>query len=120
MTEERADKLFGGPVITIDDDDQKYMHFEVKVPIQAFDLSEKSHKHLADIAVEQIYQEYIAQKIKNPGLSPKCHSELLSAPMYQVVYSYPCRSCDEETEVEDPVEFNTIWHYCGKSPLCIP
>lgn len=35
-------------------------------------------------------------------------------------YTYPCRSCGEETPVEDPFEFDITFHYCGRSMRCIP
>jgi len=35
-------------------------------------------------------------------------------------FVYPCRSCEELTEVEEPKEFDPDMHYCDSGPRCCP
>lgn len=117
---EDANKPFAGPVITVDDNDKKHMYLEVKIPLEAFDNYPHMNRHLLPDLDKLAYEAFIEQKLQNPNLNPKCHDELLSAPLYQISYNYYCQACGEETEVPDPVEFHPEMHYCGRSAFCLP
>lgn len=65
----------------------------------------------------------LAENLSEPSPSQDIPEELEGYEDHKAEggYSYPCRCCDELHEIIcDPSEFNADYHYCGKSPRCMP
>jgi Fe-S-cluster containining protein len=56
---------------------------------------------------------------RKPEYHPEC-TEWPLIPVVDIPTTYPCRSCGQETTIEDPEKFDPGFHYCNRSYRCVP